>query len=58
VRRCLQIPISRGAIQRCVDRVSAALQPLYEAIAQRARTAPVNYVDETAWYQHGVLGWL
>jgi transposase len=54
----LGVPISRGAIQRCVDRVSEAIEPLYEAIAQRARRAPVNYIDETAWYQHGVLAWL
>ena len=28
------------------------------AMAERARGAPVNYFDETAWYQHGVLAWL
>jgi transposase len=54
----LGVPISRGAIQGMVDRVSEALQPLHEAIAQQARRAPVNYVDETVWYQHGVLAWL
>jgi transposase len=54
----LGVRISRGAIQRCMDRVSEAIQPLYEAIAQKARSAPVNYIDETAWYQHGVLAWL
>jgi transposase len=54
----LAVPISRGAIQRSVDRVSEALRPLYDAIAQRARGAKVNYIDETAWYQHGVLAWL
>jgi transposase len=54
----LGIPISRGAIQRSVDRVSEALQPLYGTIAQKVRSARVNYIDETAWYQHGVLAWL
>jgi transposase len=54
----LGIPISRGAIQRVVDRVSAAIKPHYEAIGEKARGAPVNYIDETAWYQHGVLAWL
>src|SRR5918999_2354981 len=54
----LGIPISRGAIQRCVDRVSEAISPHYEAIATQARTVKVNYIDETAWYQHGVLAWL
>ena len=54
----LGVPISRGAIQRAVDRVSEAIKPHYEAIAQKARQAKVNYSDETAWYQHGVLAWL
>jgi transposase len=54
----LGVRISRGAIQRCVDRVSEAIRPHYTAIAERARRAPVNYIDETAWYQHGVLAWL
>jgi transposase len=54
----LGVPISRGAIQRMVDRVSEAIRPHYEAIAAQARTVKVNYIDETAWYQHGVLAWL
>jgi transposase len=54
----LGIPISRGAIQRAVDRVSEAIKPHYEAIATQARAVKVNYIDETAWYQHGVLAWL
>jgi transposase len=54
----LGVSISRGAIQRAVDRVSEAIKPQYEAIAEKARAAKVNYVDETAWYQHGVLAWL
>jgi transposase len=31
---------------------------LYAAIAEQARSTKVNYIDETAWYQHGVLAWL
>jgi transposase len=54
----LGVSISRGAIQRAVDRVSAAITPHYKAIAEKAREAQVNYIDETAWYQHGVLAWL
>jgi transposase len=57
-RSVLGVPISRGAIQRVVDRVSEAITPHYEAIAEKARGVPVNYIDETAWYQHGVLAWL
>jgi transposase len=53
----LGISISRGAIQRTVDRVSEALIPHYNAITEKARRAPVNYIDETSWYQHSVLAW-
>jgi transposase len=54
----LGVPISRGAMQRVVDRVSEAIIPYYEAIAAKTRRALVNSIDETAWYQHGVLAWL
>jgi len=54
----LGIAISCGGIQRCVDRVSQAILPYYEAIAASARSAKINYIDETSWYQHGLLGWL
>jgi transposase len=54
----LGVPISVGGIQRCVDRVSEAILPYYEAIAARARSSKVNHLDETSWYQHGVLMWL
>jgi transposase len=54
----LGVPISRGGIQRMVDRVSEAIAPLSAAMAEQARRTTVNYIDETAWYQHGVLAWL
>jgi transposase len=54
----LGVPISRGAIQRAVDRVSDASQLHFEATAAKAQSATVNSIDETAWYQHGVLAWL
>lgn len=54
----LGIAISNGGIQRCIDRVSEAILPHYVAIAERARSAAVNFIDETSWYQHGVLCWL
>jgi transposase len=51
----LGVHISRGAIQRAVDRVSEAIQPHDDAMAAKAREAKVNDIDETTWYQHGVL---
>jgi transposase len=43
-RSVLGVPMSRGAIQRAVDRVSEAIKPYYEAIAEKARGVPVNYM--------------
>ena len=54
----LGVHLSRGAVQGAVDRVSEAIAPVYEAIAAKARRATVNSIDETSWYQHGVLAWL
>ena len=54
----LGVHLSRGAVQGAVERVSEAIAPVYEAIAAKARRATVNYIDETSWYQHGVLAWL
>ena len=39
----LGVDLSRGAIQRAVDRVSDAIAPVSEAIAAKAQTATVNY---------------
>jgi transposase len=52
------IPLSKGAIQKMVDRVSAAILPHYTAIGEVARTALVNYIDETSWLTHGDRYWL
>jgi transposase len=52
------IPLSKGAIQKRVNRVSEALVPHYEAIGRVARAAPVNHLDETSWFTQGVRHWL
>jgi transposase len=54
----LRIPMSLGAVQKVLDRVSHALLPHYEAIATLARQAPVGYIDETPWYCQNTLNWL
>ncbi|HXH14484.1 MAG TPA: transposase [Alphaproteobacteria bacterium] len=56
-RSVLGVYLSGGAIQRAIDRVSDAIAPHDEAIALKARGASVNYIDETSWFQHGVLAW-
>jgi transposase len=50
--------ISLGAIQKVIDRVSAAILPHYDAIADRAREAEVNNIDETSWFRSGIVSWL
>lgn len=52
------IPLSKGAIQKMVDRVSEAIGPHYSAIGDVARTSLVNYIDETSWLVHGDRHWL
>src|SRR5919199_6039823 len=43
----LHVPISLGAIQKVLDRVSQAIEPHYTAIATQTRRALVNDMDET-----------
>lgn len=52
------IPISLGAVQKIIQRVSHAIVPHYEAIATLAHQAPVGYIDETPWYCQNALQWL
>jgi transposase len=52
------IPLSKGAIQKMVDRVSAAILPHYTAIGEVTRTSLVNYIDETSGLLHGDRQWL
>jgi transposase len=52
------IPLSKGAIQKIVDRVSEALMPHYTAIGEVARASLVNYIDETSWLTSGDRHWL
>jgi transposase len=54
----LGLSISQGAIQKIIDRMSAALVPHYETIAEVARNSPINHLDETSWRCKGMLQWL
>jgi transposase len=54
----LRVPISLGAIQKVLDRVTQAIDPYYVAIATQARQSSVNYIDETPWYCLNALEWL
>jgi transposase len=58
IQNVFDVPISTGAIQKVIDRVSAALFPVHAAIGASARRAAVNHVDETSWQQAGAIKWL
>jgi transposase len=54
----LQVPLSLGAIQKILNRVTQAIDPYYVAIATQARQSSVNYIDETSWFCLHTLHWL
>ena len=58
IQNVFDVPISTGAIQKVIDRVSEALGPVHEAIGESVRRAAVNHVDETSRQQAGALKWL
>lgn len=51
-------PLSKGVIQKMVDRVSKAIMPHYTAIGEVARASLVNDIDEASWLLHGNRHWL
>lgn len=57
-KNILNFHISTGAIQKVIDRASNAIKPIYERIGLIARNSPVNYIDETSWFQKATLRWL
>lgn len=54
----LGFSISTGAIQKIIDRASESFKPVYDRIGNIARKNHVNYIDETSWFQQGILNWL
>jgi transposase len=54
----LQGPIRLGAIQKVLERVTQAIAPYYAVMAQQARQALGNSIDETPWSCRNALAWL
>jgi transposase len=52
------LSISTGGIQRVIDRMSNAIEPIYDEIGNQARRQDVNGIDETSWFKSGKLHWL
>lgn len=55
-KQIADLDISQGGIQKCLDKVSSAITPHYNAIAREARRVEVNYVDETSSRLFGPAG--
>ncbi|MBO4835229.1 MAG: IS66 family transposase [Lachnospiraceae bacterium] len=55
-KQVVDLEISQGGIQKCLDRVSSAITPCYKAIARESRRATVNYIDETSSRLFGPAG--
>lgn len=58
VRSVLGVHVSAGAVQKIIDRASAAVEPHYEAIRAVVAGGNVGYVDETTWKTGGRMRWL
>lgn len=54
----LGIPISLGAKQKFIDRVSATIEPHCYEIGEITRQSEVNHIDETSFSNKEVLQWL
>ena len=51
-------PISTGAVQKVIDRVTNAMAPAYKKIGKTVRSQKVVNLDETSWLKAGKLHWL
>jgi len=58
VRSVLGVHISIGAVQKIIDRASAAVAPHYKAIRAAVAGGDVGYIDETTWKTGGRMRWL
>jgi transposase len=56
-RDVLKIPISRGQLAKVIRKVSAALEPAYEALRASLPSAPRLNVDETGHKNNGKTHW-
>ncbi|MEJ5378555.1 MAG: IS66 family transposase, partial [bacterium] len=54
----LNLHVSKGAIQKMIDRSSKAIEAHYDAIGDVVRSQEVGFVDETSWWRKDALEWL
>jgi transposase len=54
----LNLELSTATIERCVHEFGLASQPVVEQLIEDVRAAEIVHLDETPWYQRGVLLWM
>jgi transposase len=54
----LGLELGVASINRCVHEFGLASEPIVEDLLQEVRAAELVNIDETPWYQSGVLLWL
>jgi transposase len=52
------VEMSLGSVTACCDRVSTALEPVYDALVETLPQQPVVHVDETSWKEANQRCWL
>jgi transposase len=52
------VEMSLGSVVTCCDRVSTALEPVYDALVETLPQQPVVHVDETSWKEANQRCWL
>jgi len=54
----LDLELGTATIERCIHEFGLACEPVVEDLVKELRSAELVHVDETPWYQRGVLLWL
>jgi IS1 family transposase len=58
LRDWLVLELSAATIERCVHEFGLASEPVVERLIEDVRAAQIVHLDETPWYQRGVLLWM
>src|SRR5271163_783221 len=54
----LSLELGVATIERCIHEFGLASEPVVEQLIQEVRAADIVHLDETPWYQRGVLRWM
>ena len=58
LRDWLNLELAVATIERCVHEFGLASEPVVERLIEEVQAAQIVHLDETPWYQRGVLLWM